>query len=196
MTKKPLVASIIVLGLGSLAACGGGSKGTTTAAEGSWANDCESDFTDGTSERNTFTIAGLKFDRINSIYVDTSCETLATERIQRGTFTQGEAIEVPGRPNAYPIDLSWNESLIINYIDEVAENLNAQALCGITNWEANVSFDISDCAQIVGSDPYPRLSYDLYLVDGDEMFLGIGGSSDTPEDRPSAPSSVTALTRL
>lgn len=196
MNAKPLlVVPALILGFAGLAACGGGGGGTKTAAEGTWLADCDADFASGTSEQTSFRVSGLKYDRVNSIYADTSCETLATERIQRGTFTQGDAIEVPGRPNAFPVDLSWNETLIINYIDAVAESLNGRAFCGITNWEANVLFDVSDCVELVGSDPYPRLAYDLYLVDGDEMFLGIGGISDTPEGRPSAASSVNSLTR-
>lgn len=196
MIHKTIKITVSLGMLASIAACssssGGGNK---TAAEGDWVARCDPDFTDGTSEQRSLSVSGDSYQLIDSLFADTSCETLLAERIQAGAFTEGEAIEVPGRQSAFPVDISWQQALAVVHSEEAAAERNGEAFCDITNWAAGVEFDVTDCAVAVGDEPFPRVTFDLYLVDGDEFFLGTGGAADSEEDRPSSASFVVAFTR-
>jgi len=94
----------------------------------------------------------------------------------------------------FPVDFSWEETLAIGVTQELTDTLNSDAFCGITNWAPEVRFDISDC-EFEGTGPFPRLSFDVYLVNGDDLFFSSDGPAGTVEERPDSASLIVSFTR-
>lgn len=151
--------------------------------DGQWRGQCEVD-TDGGSDDLTYVLNGNGFSSIFGSYSDTFCQSKVLDLAVSGRFLIGNNVSLADGTTASEVDVTISSASIVVATPNGAANANSNALCGITNWAAGVSFDVTNCAQL--NLPPPSTGYDLFLVEGNTIFFGDdSGDGTSPQTRPS-----------
>ena len=173
------VRPLSVLLIASLASCSGsGDNGSSTTSmsdltnspiAGSWITLCDGS-SGALSLKDTleFNTDGT-FARTVSGYFDLACTVAAFDTATTGTVQESNAYELPERGIVRNVNFITNSYSIIPRSEESALFFNGQSICGISNWEVGVKFDISSCSNRPGDDvsrrPTPYTDYSIYLVE-------------------------------
>lgn len=191
--------------------CGGGNNSGNSADAGmlgaalpgerhpierEWTSPCELNIPT-TSRKLTFETG--QFDHTVLSFLDNSCSNRRLDLTRSGTYQLGAASEV---------DFSTEAVSTIIWAPELVQEANANSYCDRADWEAGVSYDISDCqlffpsplqfhrpTPVIGEgNSLPIKNYDIYTIVDGELQLGhplalsafvTSGTSSTPEQRPS-----------
>ncbi len=194
ITKKPLYLMLCSLVV-TMAGCGGGGGGgSSSPLIGDWRGPCELD--GNLSTRETLTLTGSTFEITSTLFADTNCGTQGFARVNSGTYTEGDSEELEGRGSVTDIDIVVTAVSETWFLEGDINNLNAGAVCGITNWTAGVNVDISDCADRLDGQVVPENLFDIYLVEDDELYFGSTAASNTAAERPATISAIPEFNRI
>lgn len=189
MRSNKLIGGIVVTLSLIQMACGGGGGGNNIGAApvandlvGSWRQSCRFNQEDSDYEQDLLVVTNGDFTLTQSTFTDSNCTEKEQESALSGTYSLGEDISVTDGGNARVLDLNLSLISLALFADEIINSANGAALCGITNWSTGTSFDISNCADVDGTDT-PRQIFDIFRVTGNQLLIGDEGG-DTPADRP------------
>ena len=175
-----------------------------TLIEGVWESPClPGDGGRIVSRRLVLSVNGQVFELFNDGFSRTegdgeSLRVFAT----RGAFSEGLPEDMREVADGIPIDIAVEQLTLTPLLSPVADDYNAGALCGSTDWVPGVERDVSGCDEVDDSEA-PRTDFNRYFVDDggtldvradDLLFLGPLTASTDPEARPELDRSV-AFTR-
>lgn len=173
--------SVALLLAGCSSGGGGEGDGSNSSLQGSWADTCIAN--GNLYEQQTITISGSNFVQSQGFFTDAACTELAVAIEPAGTYADGESTEVD-LGTQIEVDVTFTAQSETWYLSGDIEDFNAIQRCGISNWEAGVSFDVTNCEDAINGIPMPTTLYHLYLVSGDDLYFGEGGFSNSADTRP------------
>lgn len=191
LSKTAIVAlcALIVSG------CGSSNKNKLQLAEsldGSWENGCQNNGINSPFTRYRYEVAQDTFDLSVTRYADPQCTSATFQVVYGGTITDRESQALSRDPGAVAasIDVRF-EAVSITTLSQAQVSIHqASALCGITDWQIDVNYDVVGCAAIPLSN-VPYNEYNVYSIsetsndDAATHAIYFGTiSGTTPDDRP------------
>lgn len=166
-----------------------------TALQGTWVDACEAENASVHSQ-SSLIISGNEFTQHNTFYTADTCAPNAIGAVASisGSFIEGETTETE-RGTHTAIDITFSSQTETWYLSADIEALNADEKCGISNWEAGVSFDVTNCEDAVNYVPMPITLYDIYLISGNDVYFGASGAGTSRATRPTDVSTEIGFTR-
>lgn len=174
----------------SLVACSDGddeiessSSSVNSGLNGTWVSGCVLDVVDGDASIYAYTIRDSELQlQIDSFPNDASCVTRSAQTRLEGELITGMTVPLATGPAAIEVDLRLQSGSITYFDANVILDVNASEICGISDWVAGVSRDVTSCLGV------PRTIFDIVRVDGDALFFGDNTITDgeTPETRHTA----------
>ena len=160
---------------GAVVACfHGGSAEDPAELEGSWQSGCFYGERDGLYRIVTQIVEATHYMEFDTTYSDSSC-TLP----QYGSLIESDVVIGPERVlvsgfTVKEIDLA-NIRWQMNLLDEaLVADYNANSTCLASDWELEKYKDVTECEEL----NLPRVSYQVFKVDGDNLFWGDMASID------------------
>lgn len=161
--------------------------------QGSWRTACRGRETLGASSAISGAFSGENVLRSLTIYDDPNCKAPAAIIEENGKFTTGASV----RDDIYAIDFAIKSVRAEPLSPNGADTLNTIAFCGIRDWKAGVSRDITPMSADCWTET-PRSNYDIYQRNGNTLTFGDydeAHDGTAPDKRPTELSQEAILTR-
>ncbi|MEE9322874.1 MAG: hypothetical protein V3U76_20705 [Granulosicoccus sp.] len=183
-----------------------GDAGSVAGLDGYWESACFVEEELGEWEFGLFasSIEGVKISG-DSIafsligFSDEACTTKNTEQTLEATYTSPGTTELVTGNVATQLDITFNSFNSTAYEEDVIASSNEATLCGRSDWQAGVSYDVSDCDAFAEEGDFPTTYYDIAAVIDDILYMGdYSGEEDgvSPETRPTALDTVNLFNRV
>jgi hypothetical protein len=137
----------------------------------------------GTSSRVEYAFSGNKVAKTVQVFSDSNCQSIAATVVYNGEFEKKDSVA----PNVNQIDITY-KTVAVEANDQAGQNvLNTTKFCDQNNWQLNQPVDMTGAARdtFCPLDAMPKVSYDIYSVENNTLFLGNGDNKDAPGNRPS-----------
>jgi len=164
MRKTVLIAvcSVFVIG------CSSNSSKKLQAVEsldGSWENGCQNNGINSPFTRYRYNVTQDAFELIVTRYADPQCAAATYQIAYSGTILNRELKALSKAPGsvAAAIDVQFDGVSMTTLSQEQVSIHQASALCGITDWQINVSYDVVGCSFVPLSN-VPYEEYNVYSV--------------------------------
>ncbi len=192
-----MLRNLVLATLCSMAAvaCGGNNKNELQMVEslkGSWENGCQNNGINSPFTRYRYEVVEDAFDLIVTRYSDPQCASADYQVVYGGTITDRDTQALTRNIGsaAASIDVRFDSVSLTALSPEQVSINQASALCGLTDWQIEVSYSVSGCAAV----PLSNVPYDEYNVYSVSAVTDMPGathaihfgamSGSTTEERP------------
>ena len=167
--------------------------GPVAGLDGSWTSGCLEDAEENESELNTLQVSGNSMTYGARLFSDQTCMQKNREITGSTTFTSPGAIELATGGMATQIDIAIDSIALAINEENIVQAYNDRAICGRSDWQINVSYDITNCKNFGGAE----ISYDIVAIIDNVLYFGDGpGDGNTPATRPTTLDFDSPFTRI
>jgi hypothetical protein len=126
---------------------------------GVWTSDCHGGMT-AQGQIDSIMFSDGRYSMTTTTFSDPRCEQAVMNVYENGSYTTSNGI------NKYTnIDMQLGDVTILPVTDDMANNMNASAYCGLTGWNTSVAMSVAGrtCSgRRIRS--FGALSYDIYFI--------------------------------
>lgn len=134
------------------------------------------------------------------LFREENCQTALVKIVEIGNYSLGDRVN----ENTYNLDVHFDTVAIMPMNDDGMTVLNAIHACGFADWKVGQSKEVTEAssASPVISRCWvktPRNVYDLVLLTGDQLKIGVvkeGRDKSSPESRPNEIDQSRTFTKL
>lgn len=174
---------------------GGGSTSVpeAIAIEDQWTSTCGDATLFGLSEDSQMKVGADSFSRVTRYHTTGTCSAEAIRLEQTGTYSQGADVQT----GVKSIDFTVDHVQVTALNKAGADILRLANFCGISQWKVGVAQDVTSQSGSERCVPkLPQTIYQIYSVEGDNLFLGKGDDLTVPEKRPGELDRTKIYTRM
>ncbi len=160
-----------------------GPANTQSAVElqGEWQSNCLNPSLTGLGERSVLLFSGQDFTRTSQVSGPGGCNSNDVEAVIQGSYVRGPMI----RQGVHQIDLSTSQATITPRSEAGRLLLVLAKACGISDWKLGEAKDITAALGTEGCfETYPKQTYQIYSIEGNQLFFGSGEDFSTVGKRP------------
>jgi hypothetical protein len=177
MTTPPKLLIITLICTLPLAGCGGEGSigfGTSTTLSGTWKSSCIYDSEKARYSQTTLSMSGTTLTA-ESTYGDYGdCTKPSFKTSIQGEYKIKEDVILSSGITATNLIVDINKVYVTLLNDRLIAKNNDLETCDHSNWQGNVKVEISNCPTY---SP-PGTVYDIFKIEGDDLFLGDGEYGD------------------
>jgi len=160
----------------SVIGCGSNSSKKLQLVEsldGSWENGCQNNGINSPFTRYRYGVTQDTFDLVVTRYSDPQCSSATYQVAYSGTILDRDNEALSNDPGsvAATIDVRFDGVSMTTLSPEQVSAHQASVLCGISDWQINVSYDVAACASIPLSN-VPYVEYNVYSISGSSSMDG------------------------
>lgn len=146
-----------------LLACGGGSEKNEflESALGEWRTGCQNFGINSDYGQVTLNVMDTTFEFVNEFYTDPRCTVITTRYRSVGTLLKHDSLIQNNQIDSADIDFQIEQVTVELLRQSKVDEFSESARCARTDWAMNISVDVSNCDDIIGSS-VPRIEYDTY----------------------------------
>lgn len=169
----------------------------TTSSAPSWSHlsSCRPEAIENlvASAKEYIVISNDRFTKKYFYYTDSNCKNESFVFWQHGRIVNRGAS--PDVENAQLVDFDFRSSFLRPSNDEGSRALGAIYACAKFNWVTGEKFEITAIRGSVNcpNQGAPRITYDLMLIEGNNLYLGANADELNPLNRPKSVDASTAL---
>jgi hypothetical protein len=133
--------------------------------DGRWENGCQNNGINSPFTRYRYDVTQDAFELFVTRYADPQCASAIYQVAYSGTIINRELEALSNDPGsvAAAIDVRFDGVSMTTLSQEQLSIHQASALCGITDWQINVSYDVVGCSFVPLSN-VPYEEYNVYSV--------------------------------
>ena len=145
-------------------------QGSTDELQGSWSTECflAPNSSGDIYYKNEVTFSDGEATYKWSDYLDEDCSVLDYSFMERSTYTIGKELELEDATKVFEIDYTSLRHSILTTDEDLQDGFSSSSFCGISNWDLNDWYDVTNCEEL----EMPATIVDIYMVDGDKLFVG------------------------
>jgi hypothetical protein len=165
----------------SQAPAGPANTQSSVELQGEWQSNCLNPSLTGLGERSTLLFNGQDFTRTSQISGPGGCNSNDVEAQIKGTYVRGPMI----RQGVHQIDLTTANATITPRSEAGRLLLVLAKACGISDWKLGEAKDITAALGTESCfETYPKQTYQIYSIEGNQLFFGSGEDFSTVGKRP------------
>ncbi len=136
----------------------------------------------GASVRTFYEFNAQNVNKTNVYYSDAECRDKSISATFSGTTHIGNEIY----ENTKEIDVTLNSAVVTPHTETARDHLNSISACSISNWVINHPQDVTAHSGGLSClhKQLPDTTYDIYVIENDNLLFGTGSNKGTPDRRP------------